>query len=146
VSMLLAYQQGWSLPFDSESGIGLLPLNLGLSDNTDTSPLMVAVQRRHVHVVALLTNAATAKPHPNVAVSLRAWPAPFTLSASRSSYNSFGSNGSSFTTSLIPSGLEGSRGTDIVNARDMKGQTALLMACNMDIDNLEIVQHLVYTF
>jgi len=158
VSTLLSYQQGWSLPFESESGIGPLPLHLGLSDNTDTSPLMVAVQHRHISVVALLTTAATARPHPNVAVSLRAWPAPFTLSASStsSSYDSSNNsnpsvNGNSSSNSTIASDLvaygppSSGRGSDIVNARDMRGKTALLMACNMEVDNLDIVQHLVNT-
>jgi hypothetical protein len=135
--MLLKYQQGWHLPFESESGIGPLPLHLGLSDNTDVSPLMVAVQQRHTSVVALLTSAATAKPHPNVAVNLRAWPSPNSLFAGA---NDAGMNS---ITSHDLTGQKLGRGRDIVNARDMKGQTALLMACNMDIDNLEIVQHLV---
>jgi len=140
VRMLLGYQQGWSLPFASESGIGPLPLHLGLCDNTGTSPLMVAVQERHASVVALLTNAATAKPHPNVAVSLRAKPTPFTHSAASSVGNS---NTPSTPALVLPSGSSTGRGGGVVNAQNDSGLTALSMACNMEVDNLDIVQHLV---
>jgi sirohydrochlorin ferrochelatase len=122
--MLLGYRQGWGLPFESEAGIGPLAVHLGFSDTTDTSPLMVAVVQRHAPVVALLAAAASRRPHPNVAVGLR---------AAASSHGSE-DRGGAF-------GVH--RAAEVLNARDATGKTALVLACDMAVENLEIVRHLV---
>jgi hypothetical protein len=69
--MIINYRQGWELPFHTSSGIGLEEVDLVIGDRHRTTPLMIAVQKRHDTVVKKLTSQSALQHHPNVAVALR---------------------------------------------------------------------------
>lgn len=67
----MKYAQGWELPFQTESGLGLREVEVLIGDREKKTPLMVAVLNQNEAVVVKLASQSEIKSNPLVTPALR---------------------------------------------------------------------------